>query len=45
MNQKISDSFLMICKQNRMNKITPSNKKGFTTEGYREVVKIAEEIF
>lgn len=45
MSQSISDNFLIACKQNKINNITPSNQKNFSTPGYEEVVNISKEYF
>jgi hypothetical protein len=38
-------SFIVICRDNYIKKITPSNKDSFTYEGYRKLVDIAKAYF
>ena len=41
----IGDDFLLACKRNYFEKITPSNKQNTINEGYIRLVKIATEYF
>lgn len=45
MNEKIGDDFLLLCKQNYFNKVTPSNNGSYLKEGYKKLVDIAKEYF
>ncbi|HMH33195.1 MAG TPA: hypothetical protein VK543_09215 [Puia sp.] len=45
MNRDISDQFLFTSKQNYLDCITPANPSSRLEEGYRKIVKIAEEYF
>ena len=42
---KIGDEFLIICRENYFNKITPSNTDSIHKEGYKRLVEIAKEYF
>ena len=42
---KIGDKFLITCKKNYYDKVTPSNPESRLKEGYKELVDIAKEYF
>ena len=41
----MSESFLILCKQNYFHGITPSNDVNYTKEGYKKAVSIAKKYF
>ena len=41
----IGDEFLLTCKKNFFDKVTPSNKESRQKEGYKRLVAIAKEYF
>lgn len=41
----MADSFLMQCRQNYFDGITPSNKQGYLKEGYKKIVFFAKQYF
>ncbi|MBS1601536.1 MAG: hypothetical protein JST42_02625 [Bacteroidetes bacterium] len=41
----IGDDFLIVCKQNYFDKVTPGNKDSKLKPGYKKLVGIAEEYF
>jgi hypothetical protein len=45
MDITLSDSFLILIKQNKIQNITPSNQNSKDTKGYKRPVKIAQEFF
>lgn len=45
MKQNLTDSFILMCKQNRIDNITPSNQESLLTAGYHKIVSIAQEYF
>ena len=45
MNSDNADPFLIICKQNFVEKITPANKDSYSKVGYLQVVELAKEYF
>ncbi len=45
MNENIGDTFLFQCKQNYLDKITPSNSMSHLKDGYTKLVSIANEYF
>lgn len=45
MNNNIADEFLLTCKQNRFDNITPANTSNYSKEGYIKIVDIAKAYF
>lgn len=45
MADSISDQFLVLCRQNYFDRITPSNPENFSENGYRKLVAIARLFF
>lgn len=45
MNENFGNSFLLICKQNYFDKVTPSNDQSRLSEGYQKASNIAKEYF
>lgn len=41
----IGDEFLLTCKKNYFDKVTPSNKENRMKEGYKRLIDIANEYF